>query len=166
MKKGNIILLGLGYAAGLLVALKFNKKGEKKDFEMLKKDIKEVHINLWTETEETLFSPENKEKIVDMKARALSEIEWFTEKADDQIQSMIRTGEATAEEILQKAQELYDDREAIIEKILSDAREYAETIHETSEDTREKLLKKINSVSKDVKKELASRFTKLKKKLK
>jgi hypothetical protein len=75
MKKGNIILLGLGYAAGLLVALKFNKKGEKKDFEMLKKDIKEVHINLWTETEETLFSPENKEKIVDMKARALSEIE-------------------------------------------------------------------------------------------
>jgi hypothetical protein len=79
---------------------------------------------------------------------------------------MIRTGEATAEEILQKAQELYDDREAIIENILSDAREYAETIHETSEDTREKLLKKINSVSKDVKKELASRFTKLKKKLK
>lgn len=88
MKKQNIVMLGLGYAAGLLVALKFGKKGGKKDFETLKNDIKEAHINLWSKTEEIIFSPENKAKVIEMKEKALAEIEEFADKAEVEMRKM------------------------------------------------------------------------------
>lgn len=90
MKKGNLLLLGLGYAAGLLVALKFGKGGQGKDMLALSEDIKAVHKTLWTEAEKKIFTPENREKIAELKSKALAEIADFKKEAEKEIKRLVK----------------------------------------------------------------------------
>lgn len=92
MKKGNMLLLGAGYLAGLLVALKFNKKSPKdleKSFapsedrcSAIGKTLLEIHKNLFETAQETIFSPENKKRIAEYKEQFLVEIDMFQKEAE------------------------------------------------------------------------------------
>ena len=75
-------MLGLGYLAGMVVALKFGKDGKKKDLNDLSEDFKGVHKNLWTEAEHQIFSPENRERVAEIKSMALVEITEFKKEAE------------------------------------------------------------------------------------
>ncbi len=91
MKKSNVFLLGLGYVAGLLVALKFTKDGKDKDLSTLTEDIKKVHSTLWTEAEKKVLSPENRERVAELKAQALTEIAAFKKTAEKELKALTKT---------------------------------------------------------------------------
>lgn len=87
-----MFLLGAGYLAGLLVALKFNKKSPEdieKDFSPsddrynnIGKNLLAIHKNLFETTQEALFSPENKKIIADYKERFLVELDMFRKESE------------------------------------------------------------------------------------
>jgi hypothetical protein len=166
MKKSNIFLLGLGYAAGLLVALKFSKNGEDKNLSELAEEIKAVHKTLWTEAEKKIFSEENREKVAELKARALKEIATFKKEAEKELKALAKKGNLKKEELLAEAQKLYEAREEILENLLEEGVKIADLAKSESEEVGTKLAKKITTLRKDLKKELAETFTKIKKKLK
>ncbi len=83
-------MLGLGYVAGLLVAVKFADDGKKKTLPELAEDIKAIHKNLWTEGEEKIFSPENRERVAHMKVKALKEIDAFRVEAEKTIADLTK----------------------------------------------------------------------------
>ncbi len=83
-------MLGLGYAAGLLVALKFSKDGEKKGISDLTDEIKAVHKTLWTEAEKKVFSEENMEKVAELKTLALKEIASYKKDAEKELKMLIK----------------------------------------------------------------------------
>jgi hypothetical protein len=170
MKKSNIFLLGLGYAAGLLVALKFSKNGEDKNLSELAEEIKAVHKTLWTEAEKKIFSEENREKVAELKARALKEIATFKKEAEKELTEywwhIDEKGNLKKEELLAEAQKLYEAREEILENLLEEGVKIADLAKSESEEVGTKLAKKITTLRKDLKKELAETFTKIKKKLK
>lgn len=166
MKKGNLLMLGLGYAAGLLVALKFGKGGKDKDMKELSEDIKAVHSTLWTEAEQRIFSQENREKIAELKSKALSEISEFKKEAEKEIRKLVKQGKLKKTEIVSEVKKLYDNRAEILENIVTEAKSIADSVKEESEDAGKLLSKKVDSLAKDLKKDLNQKFTSLKKKIK
>ena len=82
MKKSNIILVGLGYLAGLVVATKFAKPGTSKSLGEIGEELGTIHKNLWTEAETRLFSPENRDRIASMKSEAIRDIKLFQEEGE------------------------------------------------------------------------------------
>lgn len=127
MKKTNIVLLSLGYLAGLVVALKFSKDGKGKNLEALAQDIKKVHSTLWTEGEKKILSQENREKIAEMKAQALSEITDFKDTAEKELKALVEKGELKSEELMDEAAKLYDRRSQIIEDLMKEGMKFAES---------------------------------------
>lgn len=159
-------MLGLGYLAGLLVALKFSKDGKNKDMAELSEGIKDIHKNLWTETEQKVFSVENREKLAELKSLALKEIETFKKESEKEVKKLIKQGTLKKAEITAEIKKLYDHREETIEKLVSEAKELAELAKSESEDMGKLLSKKVDSIAKDLKKDLQQKFTLLKKKIK
>lgn len=166
MKKWNILILGLGYIAGLLVALKFAKPGENKNLEVLTSEIKDLHKNLWTETEKKIFSQENREKVAELKSKALLEIEAFKKDADKEIKRLLKEGNLKKAEITTEIKKLYEKREELIDSLIKETKELAESVRSESEDVGKLLSKKVDSIAKDLKKDLGRKFTLLKKKIK
>ena len=166
MKKGNLFLLGLGYVAGLLVALKFSKDGKDKDLSALAEDIKSVHKNLWTDAENRIFSEENREKISLLKVKALKEIEAFKKEAAKELALLKKKGNVKKEEIVKDLEKLYQNRQEIIDTLVEDGTKIAEEVMETSEEVGTKISKKVVTLAKDLKKQLESTYKDIKKKLK
>lgn len=102
MKKGNAFLLGAGYLAGLLVALRFNKKSPadlEKDFSQgedrynsIGKNLLDIHKNLFETTQDMLFSPENKKIIADYKERFLIELDMFRKESEIKLEEWKKKG--------------------------------------------------------------------------
>lgn len=159
-------MLGLGYLAGLLVALKFSKDGKNKNLETLSDDIKDVHKNLWTEAEQKVFTSENREKVAELKTKALAEIELFKKDSEKEIKRLVKQGTLKKTEITAEIKKLYDNREATIDSLLSEGKELIEKVTEESEDLGKLLSKKIDSIAKDLKKDLQQKYNLLKKKIK
>lgn len=166
MKKGNLFLLGLGYAAGLLVALKFAADGKKKTIPEIAEDIKAIHKNLWTEGEEKIFSPENRERVARLKVQALKEIDSFKKEANKTIAELTKKGELKRDEIEDILKDLYARRKEILEDLMEEASDLAEDGLEEGEEIAKKLAKKIRSLAKDLKSELEKTYKDLKKKIK
>ena len=166
MKKTNIVLLSLGYLAGLVVALKFSKDGKGKNLEALAQDIKKVHTTLWTEGEKKVLSLENREKIAEMKAQALSEITEFKNTAESELKSLVEKGELKSEELMTEAAKLYDRRSQIIDDLLQEGMKFAESTKSEGEDVAQKLMQKVATVKKDLTNDLNDAYKSLKKKLK
>ncbi len=166
MKKSNVFLLGIGYVAGLLVALKFTKDGKGKDLSTLTEDIKKVHSTLWTEAEKKVLSPENRERVAELKAQALVEITAFKKTAEKELKALAKKSNLKKDELMDEAQKLYDRRAEIIEDLMNEGEKFAESAKSESEDVAKRLSKKVETVKKDLIYDLTDAYKTLKKKLK
>ena len=166
MKKWNILLLGLGYIAGLVVATKFAKSNNSKSLEEIGEDLKAIHKNLWTEAETKLFTEENRDRVAHIKAKAIKEIKLFKKDGDAYVKELMKKGDLKKDEIITKLQELYADRETHFETLLSEWKAIIEEALEWGDDAGKKLKKKVESVTKDLKKEFTTSLTQIKKKIK
>lgn len=129
-------------------------------------EIKDLHTNLWTEAEKKVFSPENREKVAELKSKALVEIESFKKDADKEIKRLIKEGNLKKAEITAEIKKLYEQREELIDQLVTEAKELADMVKSESEDVGKLLSKKIDSIAKDLKKDLGQKFALLKKKIK
>ncbi len=134
--------------------------------EALSDDIKDVHKNLWTEAEQKVFTIENREKVAELKTKALAEIELFRKDSEKEIKRLVKLGTHKKAEITAEIKKLYENRDETINMLVSEAKELAETVKTESEDIGNQLSKKIDSVAKDLKKELQQKYALLKKKIK
>jgi acyl-CoA reductase-like NAD-dependent aldehyde dehydrogenase len=166
MKKSNIAIAALAYAAGLLVALKFSKDGKEKNIWDLSADIKKIHANLWTEAEQKILSPANREKVAELKAKALAEISDFKKTAEKELKTLAKQSSLKKDEILVEAQKLYDRRSEIIAELMEQGEDIVESAKSEWEDVAKKFSKKISAVKKDLSKDLADAYKKLIKKIK
>lgn len=165
MKSKNIFLVGLGYLAGLAVALKFSKDGKKKDLNTLTKEAKTIHKNLWNEAEKSFFSEEVQEKLTNLKVQALLEIKKFQKEAQPILLKLKKKGEWKIEEIEKALEKLYEERREILEMLFQEGKEHLSEAMEEWSDTAKKLEKKIQTVGKEVKKDLEKTYKTLRKKL-
>jgi hypothetical protein len=118
-------LLGAGYLAGLLVALKFNKKSPtslEKDMagddklNAIGKNLLDIHKNIFESAQDAVFSPENKKIIADYKEQFLTELEAFKKEAGAELTKLTDKGSATKEEMEARIQEIYESRLELLEK--------------------------------------------------
>lgn len=122
-----MFLLGAGYLAGLLVALKFNKKSPKeleKDFapaedrcNTIGKNLLEIHKNLLEMAQETLFSPENKKRIEEYRELLLKELESFQQEAEVKLEEWKKKGFEKKDEIEAELLNLYNRRMEVLEEV-------------------------------------------------
>ncbi len=150
----------------MVVATKFAKSNTSKSFEDIGEDLRSIHKNLWTDAETRIFTSENRDRIAKMKSRAIKEIKLFRKDGDAYVRDLTKKGNLKKEEIIEKLQELYADRENIFDTLLSEGGDLITEALENGDDTGKKLKKKIDSVTKDLKKELTSTLTQIKKKIK
>lgn len=118
-------MLGAGYLAGLLIALKYNKKsptslekdmaGEDK-LNVIGKNLLDIHKNIFESAHDAMFSPENKKIIADYKEQFLSELESFKKEAGAELTKLTEKGSTTKEEMETRLQDLYDSRMELLEK--------------------------------------------------
>jgi small-conductance mechanosensitive channel len=166
MKKSNIIIATLAYAAGLLVALKFSKGGENKNLSDLSEDIKKIHATLWTEAEQKILSPENRERVAELKVKALAEINDFKKTTEKELKILAKKSSLKKDEILEEAQKLYDRRAEIIEELMEQGEDIVESAKSEGEDIAKQFSKKIGAVKKDLSKDLMDAYKKIIKKIK
>lgn len=129
-------------------------------------EIKELHKNLWTEAEKKIFSEENREKVAELKSRAISEITAFKKEAEKEVRSLIKKGNLKKAEITAEIEKLYQNRAEILESLIEESTHMIDAAKGESEEVGMKLKKKVDSIAKDLKKELSTTFTKIKKKIK
>lgn len=171
-----MFLLGAGYLAGLLVALKFNKKSPaalEKDFasgddryNTLGKNLLEIHKNLLETTQEALFSPENKKRIEEYKEKFLVELDMFRKEADIKLEEWKKKGFEKKDEIEAEIQDLYDRRMELLELSKKKGLELLEETREDGMDMVEEGKKVTHRVFEQAKKQLDAMYADLKKKLK
>jgi hypothetical protein len=166
MKKSNILIATLAYAAGLLVALKFSKGWENKNLSELSDDIKKIHATLWTEAEQKILSPENRERVAELKVKALAEISDFKKTTEKELKMLAKKSGLKKDEILEEAQKLYDRRAEIIEELMNQGEDIVESAKSEGEDIAKQFSKKISTVKKDLSKDLTDAYKKIIKKIK
>lgn len=166
MKIGKLLALAAGYAAGMVVALRFGKDGKAKNMESIKKDIEDIHKNLWTEAEAAIFSEENKQRVAELREMAQKEIAEFKKEAQAKLRNWKKLGAEKKKEVMAEVEALYARREELLEEAKKTALEAIDTGKETSEKAVEKLQKKTEKVVAELKKELEKTFKDLKKKAK
>lgn len=166
MKLGKLLALAAGYAAGMVIALRFGKNGKSKNVESLKKDIGDIHKNLWTEAEAAIFSEENMQKIAELREMAQAEIVEFKKEAQVKLRNWKKLGDEKRVEVLAEVEDLYARRVEILEEAKKSAIEALDTGKETSEKAVAKLQKKAEKVAKELAKDLEKTFKDLKKKAK
>lgn len=126
---------------------------EKRNMESIKKDIEDIHKNLWTEAEAAIFSEENKQRVAELREMAQKEIAEFKKEA----QAKPATGKARRreeKEVMAEVECPYARREELLEEAKKTALEAIDTGKETSEKAVEKLQKKTEKVAAELKKEL------------
>lgn len=166
MKLGKLLALAAGYAAGMVIALRFGKDGKAKNIDSLKKDIEDIHKNLWTEAEAAIFSEENKQKVAELRKQAEAEIAEFKKEAQTKLRNWKKLGDDKRKEVLAEVEALYARRVEILEEAKKTAIEAIDTGKETSEKAVAKLQKKTEKVAAELKKDLEKTFKDLKKKAK
>lgn len=166
MKLGKFIALAAGYAAGLVIALRFGKDGKTKNMDSIKKDIEDIHKNLWTEAEATLFSEENKQRVAELREMAQEEIAAFKKEGQAKLRNWKKLGNEKRKEAMAELEALYARRAELIEEAKKAAVEAIDTGKENSEKAIAKLTKKTEKVAADLKKELDKTYKDLKKKAK
>lgn len=175
MKKGNMILLGAGYLAGLLVALKFNKKSPEdleKDFapsedryNTLGKNLLEIHKNLFETAQDALFSPENKQRIEEYKERFLVELDMFRKESEIKLEEWKKKGFEKKDEVEAELKGLYDRRVELLEEAKQKGLKLLEETREDGMDMIEEGKKVANRVFDQAKKQLDAMYADAKKKL-
>lgn len=166
MKIGKFLALAAGYAAGLVVALRFGKDGKQKNIDSLKKDIEDIHKNLWTEAEAAIFSEENKQKVAEMREAVQVEIAAFKKEGQAKLRNWAKLGNEKRQEAMAEIESLYARRAELVEEAKKAAIEAIDTGKETSEKAIVKLTKKTEKVASELKKELDKTYKDLKKKAK
>jgi len=176
MKKGNVFLLGAGYLAGLLVALKFNKKSPKElekeladspeKYKTLGKNLMDIHKNLFDTVEESLFSAENKKRIAEYKERYMVELENFKRESEAKMKVWKKKGIAKKDEVEAELTKLYERRVELMEIAKKRGLELLEEAREGGLDVIEEGKKIANTVFDEAKKNLDEMHKDIKKKLK
>jgi len=165
MKKWKLFLLGAGYIAGLLVALKFGKDGKGKDLKALAEDAKAIHTNLFTQAEELLFSEENKARLVELKDSLTKELAKFEKELAKKSKEWKKLGTEKAAVIEQELKEMYENRKEILEDLKEKALEALDEGKEKSVEVLDEVKDRAESFSKEGKKELEKIYKKIKKEL-
>ncbi len=122
-----MFLLGAGYLAGLLIALKFNKKSPEdleKDFvasddryNTIGKNLLSIHKNLFETTQDFLFSPENKKLVAEYKERLLIELDMFRKESEIKLEEWQKKGFDTKDEVEIDIRDLYNRRVELLEQV-------------------------------------------------
>lgn len=175
MKKGNAFLLGAGYLAGLLVALRFNKKSPadlEKDFtpgedryNTIGKNLLDIHKNLFETTQEALFSPANKKIIADYKERFLVELDMFRKESEIKLEEWKKKGFEKRDEVEEEIRNIYDRRMELLEQAKEKGLKLLEETREDGADMLEEGKKVTNRVFDQAKKQLDAMYADIKKKL-
>jgi hypothetical protein len=175
MKKGNMFLLGAGYLAGLLVALKFNKKSIEdleKDFSpsddrcnTIGKNLLSIHKNLFESTQEALFSAENKKLISEYKERFLVELDAFKNESEVQLTELKKKGFEKKDEVESELRDLYSRRVELLEQVKQKGLKLLEETREDGMDMMEEGKKITNRVFDQAKKQLDAMYADIKSKL-
>lgn len=175
MKKGNAFLLGAGYLAWLLVALKFNKKSPQdleKDFtsaddryNSIGKNLLDIHKNLFETTQDFLFSPENKKLIAEYKERFLIELDMFRKESEIKLEEWKKKGFEKKDEVEVDLRSLYERRMELLEQAKQKGLKLLEEAREDGTDVIEEGKKITNRVFDQAKKQLDAMYADIKKKL-
>lgn len=170
-----MFLLGAGYLAGLLVALKFNKKSPedlKKDFapsderyNAIGKNLLLIHKNLFETTQEALFSPENKKLIAEYKERFLVELDMFRKESEIKLEEWKKKGFEKKDEMESELQDLYNRRMELLEQAKKKGLKLLEETREDGADMLEEGKKVTNRVFDQAKKQLDAMYADVKAKL-
>ena len=170
-----MFLLGAGYLAGLLVALKFNKKSPEdieKDFSPsddrynnIGKNLHANHKNLFETTQEALFSPENKKIIADYKERFLVELDMFRKESEIKLEEWKKKGYEKKDEVEVEILDLYNRRMELLAQAKEKGLKLLEETREGGVDILEEGKKVTNRVFDQAKKQLDAMYADVKKKL-
>lgn len=175
MKKGNMFLLGAGYLAWLLIALKFNKKSPEdldKDFassedryNTIGKNLLSIHKNLFESTQEALFSSDNKKLIEEYKERFLVELDMFRKESEVKLEEWKKKGFEKKDEVESELRDLYSRRMELLEQAKQKGLKLLEETREDGTDMIEEGKKVANRVFDQAKKQLDAMYADMKKKL-
>lgn len=175
MKKGKMFLLGAGYLAGLLVALKFNKKSPtelEKDwnspddrYNSIGKNLLDIHKNLFETVEEVVFSPENKKRIAEYKEQFLIELDMFRKESEIKLEEWKKRGFEKKTEVEADLRDLYERRVELLEQAKQKGIELLEETREGGEDMMEEGKKIATKVFNQAKKQLDAMYKEAKTKL-
>lgn len=170
-----MFLIGAGYLAGLLVALKFNKKSPtalEKDFapsedrySTIGKNLLDIHKNLFEMTEEAIFSPENKKRIAEYKERFLVELDMFRKESEIKLEEWKKKGFEKKDEIEGEIHDLYNRRMELLEQTKQKGLSLLEETREDGADMIEEGKKVANRVFDQAKKQLDAIHADIKTKL-
>ncbi len=170
-----MFLLGAGYLAGLLIALKFNKKSPatlEKDFSAgdekysaIGKNLLDIHKNLFETAQETLFSPENKKLIAEYKERFLVELDMFRKESEIKLEEWKKKGFDKKDEVEADLQGLYNRRMELLEQAKKKGLKLLEETREDGADMIEEGKKVTNRVFDQAKKQLDAMYVDMKAKL-
>lgn len=168
-------MLGAGYLAGLLVALRFNKKSPEdleKDFSpsdercnTIGKNLLDIHKNLFETAQETLFSPENKERIAEYKERFLVELDMFRKESEIKLEEWKKKGFEKRDEVEAELRDLYDRRMELLEQAKKKGLKLLEETREDGADMIEEGKKVTNRVFDQAKKQLDAMYADMRKRL-
>lgn len=170
-----MFLLGAGYLAGLIVALKFNKKSPatlEKDFaagnekySTIGKNLLDIHKNLFETTQEAFFSPENKKLIEEYKGKFLVELDMFRKESEIKLKEWEKKGFTKKDEIEADLQDIYNRRMELLEQAKQKGLELLEETREDGIDILDEGKKVANRVFVQAKKQLDATYNDVKKKL-
>lgn len=170
-----MFLLGAGYLAGLLVALKFNKKSPaelEKDFASgddcynnIGKNLLDIHKNLFETVEEVVFSPENKKRVAEYKERFLIELDMFRKESEIKLEEWKKKGFEKKGEVEADLRDLYERRMELIEQAKEKGLELLEETREGGEEMMEEGKKLAIKVFDQAKKQLDAMYKEAKARL-
>lgn len=170
-----MFLLGAGYLAWLLVALKFNKKAPEdleKDFTSSKdrcnaigKNLLDIHKNLFETAQDAIFSAENKKIIAEYKERFLVELDMFRKESEIKLEEWRKKGFEKKDEVEKELQNLYDRRMELLEQAKKKGLKLLEETREDGMDIFEEGKKVANRVFSQAKKQLDAMYADTRKKI-
>ncbi len=170
-----MFLLGAGYIAGLLIALKFNKKSPEdleKDFgatddryNTIGKNLLSIHKNLFETTQEFLFSQENKKLIAEYKERFLSELDMFRKESEVVLEEWKKKWYEKKDEVEIDIRDIYNRRMELLEQVKQKWLQLLEETRTDGADILEEGRKLANRTFDQAKKQLDAMYADVKTKL-
>lgn len=170
-----MLLLGAGYLAGMLVALKFNKRSREdleKDFAPsdrrcgnIGKVLLDIHKNLFEIAQETALSPENKKRIAEYKEHFLTELDAFRKESEIKLEEWKKKGFEKRDEMEAELRDLYDRRVELLEQAKRKGLRLLEQTHEGGMDAIEEGKKVANHAFEQAKKQLDTMYADMKDRL-
>ncbi len=170
-----MILLGAGYLAGLLVALRFNKKSPadlEKEFasgedrcNAIGQTLLSIHKNLFDMAEESVFSAGNKKLIKEYKEKLFIELDMFRKESEIKLEEWRQKGFQKKDEVEVSLGDLYNKRAELLEQAKKKGLELLEETREDGTSAIEEGKKVASQVFDQAKKQLDAMYIELKKTL-